>query len=107
MDRDPWGNEDSPVIAAAAETGLERELAGLLMHGTQKPKIRTFDSGEVLAAQGTPGDTLFLVLDGVVDVVSTAGPWAISARAPSWRARDSRVLLTHGDGHRAHQGAHR
>jgi hypothetical protein len=64
----PWGNEDSPVVAAAAETGLERELAALLMHGSQKPKIRTFEPGEVLAAQGSPGDSLFLVLDGVVDV---------------------------------------
>jgi hypothetical protein len=64
----PWGNEDSPVLAAAAETGLERELAALLMHGSQKPKIRTFEPGDVLAAQGSPGDSLFLVLDGVVDV---------------------------------------
>lgn len=64
----PWGNEDSPVIAAAAETGLERELSGLLMHGAEKPKIRTFDPGEVLAQQGTAGDSLFLILDGVVDI---------------------------------------
>jgi hypothetical protein len=64
----PWGNEDSPVVAAAAESGLERELAALLMHGTKKPKIRTFEPGEVLAVQGDPGDSLFLLLDGVVDV---------------------------------------
>ncbi len=43
----PWGNEASPVVVAAAETSLERELSGLLMHGAHKPRIRTF----------TPGDT--------------------------------------------------
>jgi hypothetical protein len=65
----PWGEQDSPVITAAAETALERELSGLLMHGAHKPKIRTLKEGEVLAKQGDPGDELFLVLDGILDVV--------------------------------------
>lgn len=64
----PWGEEDSPVIVTAAETALERELSTLLMRGARKPKIRDFAAGEVLAAQGDPGDSLFLVLDGVLDV---------------------------------------
>ena len=64
----PWGDEDSPVIVAAAETALERELSALLMHGARKPKTRSLAAGAVLAAQGDPGDSLFLVLDGVLDV---------------------------------------
>jgi hypothetical protein len=64
----PWGAEDSPVVVAQAESALERELSALLMRGARKPRIRTLDEGDVLAEQGTPGDSLFLVLDGVVDV---------------------------------------
>lgn len=64
----PWGDEDSPVIVAAAETALERELSTLLMHGAHKPKIRKLAVGDVLARQGDPGASLFLVLDGVLDV---------------------------------------
>ncbi|HZC73057.1 MAG TPA: cyclic nucleotide-binding domain-containing protein [Jatrophihabitans sp.] len=64
----PWGEEDSPVVVAQAETALERELSTLLMHGAHKPKIRTLEAGEVLAQQGEPGDSLFLLLDGILDV---------------------------------------
>jgi hypothetical protein len=64
----PWGHEDSPVVVAAAETALERELSALLMHGARKPKIRSLAAGDVLARQGESGDSLFLVLDGVLDV---------------------------------------
>ena len=64
----PWGEQDSPVIVAAAETALERELSALLMHGAHKPKIRSLQAGEVLAREGEAGDELYLVLDGVLDV---------------------------------------
>lgn len=79
----PWGEEDSPVVSAAAETALERELSGLLMHGAHKPKIRKLDRGAVLARQGDAGDSLFLVLDGVLEVtvdghhVGDLGPGAV------------------------------
>lgn len=66
--RTPWGDEDSPVVVAQAETALERELSTQLMRGGRKPKIRTLDEGEVLAKQGDPGDSLFLLLDGILDV---------------------------------------
>jgi hypothetical protein len=64
----PWGDEDSPVVVAQAETALERELSTQLMRGGHKPKIRTLKEGEVLAKQGEPGDSLFLLMDGVLDV---------------------------------------
>jgi hypothetical protein len=79
----PWGEEDSPVVVAAAETELERELSTLLMHGSRRPKIRTVTTGEALARQGDPGDSLFLVLDGVLDVsvdgnkLGDVGPGAV------------------------------
>lgn len=64
----PWGDEDSPIVVAQAETALERELSTLLMHGAKKPKIRSLAAGDLLASQGDPGDSLFLVLDGVLSV---------------------------------------
>jgi hypothetical protein len=77
----PWGDEDSPVVVTAAETALERELSGLLMGAA--PTIRTLTPGDVLTRQGSPGDALFLLLDGVlaVDVDGRAlaeiGPGAV------------------------------
>jgi hypothetical protein len=79
----PWGEEDSPVVAAAAETALERELSALLMHGAHDPKIRTLKAGDVLARQDDPGDSLFLVLDGILEVsvdgqaLDNLGPGAV------------------------------
>lgn len=66
--RTPWGDEDSPVLVTAAETALERELSRSLMHGDAKPRIRSFNAGELIAEQGQPGNSLFLVLDGVVSI---------------------------------------
>jgi hypothetical protein len=79
----PWGDEDSPVVVAAAESALERELSGLLMHGARKPTVRRLAAGDVLAAQGDPGDSLYLVLDGILSVtvdgasVGDVGPGAV------------------------------
>lgn len=79
----PWGEQDSPVIVAAAETALERELSALLMHGAHKAKVRTLHGGDVLARQGEPGDRLYLVLDGILEVsvderkVGDIGPGAV------------------------------
>jgi Cyclic nucleotide-binding domain len=64
----PWGAEDSPVVVAQAETALERQLAALLMHGSHKPRIARLKAGDVLAREGEPGDALFLLLDGILDV---------------------------------------
>jgi hypothetical protein len=79
----PWGDEDSPVVVAAAETALEHELSGLLMRGKHRVKVRKLREGEVLAAQGEPGDALYLVLDGILDVsvdgrsLGSLGPGAV------------------------------
>lgn len=79
----PWGDEDSPVIVTAAESALERQLSKLVMAGAMKPRIRCLAAGEVLASQGEPGNSIYLVLDGVVDVcvdgrpVGDLGPGAV------------------------------
>jgi hypothetical protein len=129
----PWGEEDSPVVVAQAETALERELSTLLMHGARKPKIRRIAEGQLLAEQGTPGDSLFLVLDGILEVqhdgmrLGDLGPGAIvgerailekSARTASLVARtpvrvaqaradalDPALLAELADGHRSEQAS--
>jgi len=79
----PWGDQDSPVVVAAAESALEREMSALLMTGARKPKIRNYGAGDVIAAQGSPGSSLMLVLDGIVDIdvdgrsLGDLGPGAI------------------------------
>jgi hypothetical protein len=70
----PWGDADSPVVVTAAETALERELSTRLMHGGSKPAVRRVEAGSVLAEQGTPGDSLYLILDGVVSVTVDGEP---------------------------------
>jgi len=67
-DNTPWGEADSPVVVAAAETAMERELSRILLRGDTKLPRRTLDEGEALVEQGTPGDDLYLLLDGVLGV---------------------------------------
>lgn len=82
-DATPWGDQDSPVIVATAESALERDLSAVLMHGKHRVKIRTLCTGDVLARQGQPGDELYLVLDGILSVtvddvkVGDLGPGAV------------------------------
>ncbi len=65
----PWGEEDSAIVVTAAETALERELSALLMHGAEAPRIHRHPAEHVLVRQGEPGASLFLVLDGVLEIV--------------------------------------
>lgn len=80
----PWGDEDSPALLATAESALERTLSSTVMRGgAHKPAIRRLDAGEVLVEQGAAGDTLFVLLDGIVRVtvdgeaVAELGPGAV------------------------------
>jgi len=83
VDRTPWGDEDSPAVVTAAETALERDLSARLMRSGRTPDVRTLGAGAVLAEQGAPGDTLYLLLDGVLgvsvdgDPVAEVGPGAV------------------------------
>jgi len=68
-DQTPWGASDSPAIVHAVETALERQLAGVIMREGQKPTIRRLAVGETLCEQGDPGHELYLLLDGVLEVL--------------------------------------
>jgi hypothetical protein len=79
----PWGDEDSPALVTLAETALERELSTRIMRPGAKPDILTVAPGETLVDQGDPGESLFLLLDGVLDVevdgekLAEVGPGAV------------------------------
>ena len=68
-DHTPWGASDSAAIVHAVETALERQLAGVIMREGQRPTIRRLDVGETLCEQGAPGRELYLLLDGVLEVL--------------------------------------
>jgi Cyclic nucleotide-binding domain len=79
----PWGEEDSPALAMAVESELERELSASVMRSGTKLERRSLKQGEALMRQGEEGRELFLLLDGVVDVevdgeeVAEIGPGAL------------------------------
>lgn len=79
----PWGEEESPALAVAAETSLERRLSATIMSGRRKPPMRRLAPGGVLVEQGGPAGELFLLLDGVLTVevdgkpVAEVGPGAV------------------------------
>jgi len=79
----PWGETDSPALVTEVETALERELSTRIMRGGAKPAIRKVNKGKALVEQGEPGDTVFLLLDGVIvaevdgELVAELGPGAV------------------------------
>ena len=64
----PWGDEDSEAVVTAAESALERELSRTLMSGDKKLTKRKLDEGAALVTQGGAGDSLYLLLDGILGV---------------------------------------
>ncbi|MBA2417834.1 MAG: cyclic nucleotide-binding domain-containing protein [Nocardioidaceae bacterium] len=75
-DHSPWGDVDSPALVTVAETALERTLSSTIMRGNAKPKVRKLAEGEDLVRQGEPGHELFLLLDGVLEVLVDGEPVA-------------------------------
>jgi len=79
----PWGDEDSPALVTVAETALERQLSASIMQAGAKPTIKKLAEGRTLVEQGEPGDSLFVLLDGVLAVevdgekLAEVGPGAI------------------------------
>ena len=72
----PWGRENSRAYVTAVESALERQLSTTIMRGGTKPDLRTVKKGRTVVEQGDPGDELFLLLDGVLDVVVDGEPIA-------------------------------
>ena len=79
----PWGEEDSPAIATAVESELERELSASIMKAGAELERRNYEQGQAIVQQGDEGRELFLLLDGIVDVevggeeVAEIGPGAL------------------------------
>lgn len=82
-DRSPWGDHDEEVRVTEVETALERQLSLTIMRGGARPRIRKVDRGVAVVEQGSDGDELFLLLDGVLRVevdgepLAEVGPGAI------------------------------
>lgn len=79
--RSPWHGVEHDACIAAAETEIERRVSRHVMAGT--PTIRTVREGETLMVQGSEGDEVALLLDGLCTVevdgiaVAEIGPGAI------------------------------
>lgn len=79
----PWGGKDSPALATAVATALERDLSRILLRPGERPERRSLEPGETLVSQGEEGHELFLLVDGVLDVevdgriVTQVGPGAV------------------------------
>lgn len=79
----PWGGEESPTLVAAVESELERELSQIVMSDSKNLPRRELKEEEALVEQDEPGTSLFLILDGILDVevdgdtVAQVGPGAI------------------------------
>ena len=89
----PWGGEQTPAFAAAVESELERALAtSVLRSGIRMPRLR-LEAGDVLVREGDPGDELFILLDGVLEVEVDE---AVLARVGSGAILGERAVLEGG-----------
>jgi hypothetical protein len=82
--RSPWHGQDNAVLAAEAETSLERRRSLAVMRGGgAKPRSAKVKAGATIMAEGQDADDIVLVLDGLVEVetrgiaVARLGPGAI------------------------------
>jgi hypothetical protein len=79
----PWGGEENPTLVAAVESELERELSQIVMSDSKSLPRRELKEGEALVEQDEPGMSIFLILDGILDVevggetFAQVGPGAI------------------------------
>jgi hypothetical protein len=79
----PWGASDSAALVTAVETALERQLSVTIMSAGQRPEIRKLKKGKFLCQQGDAGDSLYLLLDGVLavtidgELVAEVGPGVV------------------------------
>ena len=107
----PWGSEDSAAVVTAVESALERDLSLEIMRGEGKHSPQRLSPEDLLVEQGETGESsniVYLVLDGVVEVivdgevVGELGPGAIvgeraqlegGARTASLRAKTAAKVV--------------
>jgi len=83
LTRSPWRQHEDQVLAAEAETPLERRLSEAIMRGGPPPKPARVKAGATILAEGDAADDIVLVLDGLVEVevggtaLAKLGPGAV------------------------------
>ena len=80
----PWRLQEQEVLAAEAETPLERRLSLVIMRGGgSPPKVTKVKAGDTILAEGEAADEIVLLLDGMVEVdvggdaLASLGPGAV------------------------------
>ena len=90
----PWRGHENDVVAAEAETALERHLSQIIMReGGRPPRITKVKAGDTILAEGETADDIVLVLDGVVEV--EAGGSSLARLGPG-AVLGERASLEHG-----------
>jgi hypothetical protein len=80
--RSPWHRRENEVLAAEAETPLERRLSQVIMRGAG-PKPSKVKAGTPIMTEGEAADHIVLMLDGLVEVeaggttLARLGPGAV------------------------------
>ena len=84
LTRSPWRGQENAVLAAEAETPLERRLSLTIMRaGGRPPRTMNVRAGDTIFAEGEAADEIVLLLDGMVEVeaggtvVAELGPGAV------------------------------
>ena len=81
-DFSPWGGDESPALVTEVESAMERQLSRVIM-GEGKPTIRKLKAGATLTEQGEQAESIYLLLDGVIQVlvdgeeIANLGPGAL------------------------------
>jgi hypothetical protein len=79
--RSPWHDYERAALVAQVESQVERDLSKTVM--SAKPRIIKVEEGSRLIEQGQPGEAIYLILDGMLEVevdgdpVAELGPGAI------------------------------
>ena len=77
----PWHDYERAALIAEVESQVERDLSRAVM--SAKPKMVKIGEGSKLIEQGQPGEALYLILDGMLEVdvdgepVAELGPGAL------------------------------
>ncbi len=80
-DRSPWHDYEREALLAAVESQVERDLSRVVM--STRPEMVKVAQGDRLITQGEPGSSIYLILDGMLQVdvdgepVAELGPGAI------------------------------
>ncbi|HEX6489341.1 MAG TPA: cyclic nucleotide-binding domain-containing protein [Candidatus Dormibacteraeota bacterium] len=64
----PWGSYDSETLVTPVESATENELMKKLTQAGADLKLQELKPGDVLMQQGEAGDSIYLLLDGVLAV---------------------------------------